>query len=116
MGQKRYPNTAARRKTVSGVGAANRLGSRTPLLPAFNTPVGTATTVTFDTPYIWNGELPLWTSDDNPVASVTPLTPTTAKVVFLGTPSGDVVVGFEDPSFRNMAGGYVPNCTYAFPA
>lgn len=116
--QKRYPNRAARRKAMAGIGAANRLGSRTPLVPSVGAPTSTSVTVTFTEPVSLTG-FPAVFDTSTPTITVnaaTRPTPTTVVLTFNAAPTGAVTWPFEDPAIRNMAGGYVQPGTYTFPS
>lgn len=116
--QRRYNKNPLRRK-IPGVGAQNR--------PTVRTPIGIVSavlsvnqiTVTFDTA-VFSPALPGWSappalgSDQRTVSAVTQVSP----VEFVLTMSGavlaasDLTIPFEDPGFRNTAGGYVRPPTF----
>lgn len=113
--QKRYPNTAARSKTIAGVGAANRIGTRTPLVPTFGAHVTSAITITFNQPVVLKG-LPNYSNGTITLTAATRPTPTTVVLTFNNTLAATVplTIPFEDPSIRNMSGGYVQSGAYTF--
>lgn len=118
MSQKRYPNTAARRKTIAGVGAANRIGSRTPITITDVADGSATTTVTFDQAIILKGT-PAWTDASTPTITVNSATqtgPNEITLVWNAAPTVAITIPFEDPSVRNSVGGYVRNSGFTFPA
>lgn len=116
MSQKRYPNTAARRKTIAGLGAANLRGCRTPIAIT-DVADGSATTlVTFDQAVILNG-IPGWTDSSTPTIKVNSATQPAANQVELiwnAAPTVKINLPFEDPSIRNNVGGYVRDSAWTF--
>lgn len=118
MSKKRYANTVARRKAAAGVGDANRIGSRTPIVPSLSAPGGSAVTVTFTEPVVLKG-YPAVFDTSTPTITVnaaTRPTPTTVVLTFNAAPTAAVTWPFEDPAIRNMVGGYVQPGGYTFPA
>ena len=115
MAKKRYANTAARRKTVAGVGAANRLGSRTPLVPTVTDNATTSVTITFNEQVVIH-DVPAYTggADSITCTAAEQTSPGEVVLTFNHTATG-LTVPFEDPAIRNMAGGYVQPGTYTFP-
>lgn len=116
--QKRYPNRAARRKAMAGIGAANRLGTRTPIIPTLSKASGADVTITFDGPVSLKG-LPAY--EDNAgtphVVTAAELTaPNVLELTLNGNASTTLTIPFEDPAVRNNAGGYVQPGTYTFPS
>jgi hypothetical protein len=114
--QKRYPNTVNRRKAAPSQNAANRIGTRTPLVPSVGTPAADVVTITFNQPVVLSGT-PAWFDTSTPsitVNSATRPTPTTVVLTFNTAPTAAISVPFEDPSIRNMIGGYVQSGTYTF--
>lgn len=118
MSKKRYANTAARRKPAAGVGDANRIGSRTPIIPSVGAPASTSVTITFTEPVILKG-FPAVFDTSTPTITVnnaTRPTPTTVVLTFNAAPTGAITWPFEDPAIRNQVGGYVQPGGYTFPA
>jgi len=114
--QKRYPNTKARSKTISGLGAANQTGRRTPIVITDIADGSATTLVTFDQAVILKGT-PAWTDLSTPSITVNSATQTAANQVTLiwnAAPTVAIAVPFEDPSIRNNVGGYVRNSTFTF--
>ena len=114
--QQKYPNTVNRRKAAGSQNAANRIGSRTPLVPTVGTPTGSAQTITFNQPVTLKG-IPAWFDTSSPtitVNSATRPTPNTVVLTFNAAPTVAISVPFEDPAIRNMIGGYVQSGTYTF--
>lgn len=112
--QKRYANTAARRKTTAGVGAANRLGSRTPLVPTVTHSTNSITLTFADqvslkgTPNYSNGSVTV-----NAAVRTFPNT-VVLQLSANGITSVPLSIPFEDPAIRNQAGGYVQPGAYTF--
>lgn len=116
MSQKRYANTAARRKTISGVGAANERGRRTPIIPTTFEDGSATVLVTFDQAVTLKG-FPRVTDLSSPSITVNAATqpaPNQVELVFNAAPTVAVAWPFEDPSIRNNVGGYVQSGTYTF--
>jgi len=117
MSKKRYANTAARRKTIAGVGAANERGRRTPIIPEITGDASTSLTITFDQSVILKG-FPHVTDESTPSITVngaTQTAPNEVVLTFNAAPSAAIAWPFEDPSIRNNVGGYVQPGTYNFP-
>jgi len=117
MSKKRYANTAARRKAISGVGAANERGRRTPIVPEFSAPTGNNVTVTLDQAVSLKG-FPAITDASTPsitVNAAVQTAPNEIVLTFNAAPTGAILVPFEDPAIRNNVGGYVQPGTYLFP-
>lgn len=117
MSQKRYKNSAARRKNLPGPGGGNRTGTRTPIaIDSFDD--GSATTaVTFDQAVILDG-IPHWTDLSTPSITVTAASLTAPNVVELiwnAAPTVAVSIPFEDTGIRNSVGGYVRDSVFTFP-
>lgn len=116
MTQKRYPNSAARRKTIAGLGAANMRGCRTPITVT-DVADGSATTlVTFDQAVSLTG-IPGWTDASTPtikVNSATQTAPDEVEMIWNAAPTVKINIPFEDPSIRNNVGGYVRNSDFTF--
>lgn len=112
---RRYNKNPSRRK-VAGVGGETYRGRRTPIVPVTVGPHSTS-----DVPIVFNGPCFL-------VAGYTPglhvgsfactgatqTSPTIITFHFggLGPWTGDVTIPFEDPSVRNLAGGYMQPGVY----
>lgn len=116
MAQKRYANTAARRKTISGVGAAAERGRRTPIIPTISDVSTTLATVTFDQavtlkgfPRVFDTSTPSIT-----VNAAVQTAPNEVVLTFNAAPSAAMSFPFEDPAIRNNVGGYVQPGTYPF--
>lgn len=106
---RRYNKTPSRRK-VQGVGAQTLRGRRTPIKPTFGIPSTTHVQVTFDQPVIYTGILPGWVGPTGQtVVSLVIDDPLNVTLAFSSAVAGgtDVTIPFEDPAFRNNAGGYV---------
>lgn len=117
MSKKRYANTAARRKTIAGVGAANERGRRTPIIPTISDVTTTFATITLDQPVSLKG-FPKVTDASTPSITVNAaelIAPNQVKLTFNAAPSADLAWPFEDPAIRNQVGGYVQPGTYPFP-
>lgn len=114
--QKRYPNTAARRKTISGIGAANRLARRIELVADDFSASGASVTFNFPMPIVVKG-VPLISNGSITVNSARALSPTSALVVFNSAvvESIGLTVPFEDPAIRNNTGGYMRAGALTFP-
>jgi hypothetical protein len=113
---RRYGGQALRRSANIGPGGANRIGTRTPLVPSIGTPASTSQTITFTQPVVLKG-VPAWYDTSTPtitVDSATRPTPTTVVLVWNAAPTAALTVPFEDPSIRNMAGGYVASGNFTF--
>ncbi len=114
--QKKYPNTVNRRKATGSQNAANRIGTRTPLVPEITDTDTTSMTITFTQPVILKGT-PQWVDTSTPtitVNSATRPTPLTVVLTWNAAPTASITVPFEDPSIRNMIGGYVQSGAYTF--
>ena len=114
--QKKYPNTVNRRKAAPSQNAANRIGTRTPLIPSVGTPASTSQTITFTQPVVLKG-VPGWFDASTPTITVNSATrpdPLTVVLVWNAAPTAKLTVPFEDPSIRNMIGGYVQSGDYTF--
>lgn len=105
---RRYNKTPSRRR-VQGVGAETVRPVRTPIVPTFGATALNHSDVQFGQPVTWNGELPPWPNDGPGVVSAcVQLTPSSFRITWDAAGAGDIVtIPFEDPTFRNMAGGYV---------
>lgn len=118
MSKRRYKNSAARRKTIAGVGAANQRGRRTPIIPEVTGDSSTSVTVGFDQAVILTG-FPAAFDTSTPTITVNAAVQTAPNEVVLtfnAAPSAAISFPFEDPAIRNNVGGYVQPGTYAFPA
>jgi hypothetical protein len=116
--QRRYPNTVNRRKAASGLGAANRIGTRTPLVPTIDSNSGATVTLSFDQNIVLHGT-PGYFDTSTPsitVNSATVTAPGVVELIFNGAVTGGFSIPFEDPSIRNMIGGYVQSGDYTFPS
>lgn len=109
---RRYNKNPARRK-VPGVGAENRIGTRS-FIVLVTADAGLASPdvlMTFDHAVFYTGILPGWTvvAGGQTVIAAEQQSPTTVLFTF----SADVAaaallsIPFEDPSIRDSAGGYV---------
>jgi hypothetical protein len=113
---KRYANTVNRRKPQAGLGAANRIGSRTPIIPTPGTPASTSQTITFNQPVSLKG-VPAVFDTSTPTVTVNSATQPAANqvvLVFNSAPTAAISWPFEDPAIRNRVGGYVPAGSYTF--
>lgn len=116
--KKRYNKGPIRRKVSSGLGAANQIGTRTPITMSLGKFSTNDTTVTFDQPVVING-LPAWfdtSSSTIVLTGLTPLTAETAKATFNAPATGAITVPFEDPAIRNNNGGYVQSGSVTVPS
>lgn len=116
MSQKRYANSAARRKAIAGVGAANRTGSRTPIAITDFADGSATTAVTFDQAVVLSGT-PAWrdlSSNSITVNSATQTAPNVVELIWNAAPTVAIAIPFEDPAVRNSVGGYVRNSTFTF--
>lgn len=113
--QKRYANTANRRKANSAVGAANRLTHRQELVPTLGAKSSGSITLTFPQPIVLKGT-PAYGSGSLTVNAATAPTPNTLALVFNGSlvASIPLTIPFEDPAVRNAQGGYVRPGAYTF--
>lgn len=113
--QKRYPNNANRRKATSAVGAANRLGTRSQLVPTLGAHTTSSITLTFTEPVSLKG-IPNYSNGTITVNAATRPTPTTVSLVFNNTLASTIplTIPFEDPAIRNQSGGYVQPGAYTF--
>lgn len=112
----RYTGAALRRTANIGPGGQNRIGTRTPLVPTLGAVAGSSITLTFNQPVILKG-LPAYFDTSSPTITVnaaTRPTPNTVVITFNAAPTAALTVPFEDPSIRNMAGGYVQSGGYTF--
>lgn len=93
---------------MPGVGAANRLGSRTPLVPTLGAHSTNSITLTFAEPVVLKG-IPNYSNGSITINAATRPTPNTVQLVGSGNfiSSIPLTIPFEDPAIRNMAGGYV---------
>jgi hypothetical protein len=117
MSQKRYKNSAARRKNNPGPGGANRVGTRTPIAITDFADGSASTAVTFDQAVNLAG-IPGWTDLSTPSITVTGATqsaPNVLDLVWNAAPTVAVSIPFEDPGIRNNVGGYVRDSTFTFP-
>jgi hypothetical protein len=117
MSQKRYANNAARRKATSGVGAANRLGSRTPVECEISAAGGTTVTLDTDVNVVLRG-FPLCVTDDGKTCTgAVSAGPSEISLTFDGSVAASTSLSFpfEDPAIRDMAGGYVGQAPITFP-
>ena len=115
-GTKRYNKNPQRRK-VPGVGAENKLASRTPIrISEFDAGVGSPQVdVVFDGPCFYTGILPGWTATGGlTVISAVQQAPDTIRFTWSANivATNIVTIPFEDPSIRNSAGGYVRDITF----
>jgi len=116
MSQKRYKNAASRRKTIAGVGAANRVGTRTPIAIDTFDDGSASTMVTFDQQVILDGT-PRWTDLSTPSITINSASQVAANQVMLiwnAAPTVAISIPFEDPAIRNSVGGYVRDSTFTF--
>jgi hypothetical protein len=116
MSQKRYANTAARRKATSGVGAANQRGRRTPIAITAAIDGSATVTVTFDQAVILDGT-PGWTDTSTPtitVNSATQSAPNEIVTIWNAAPTVAISIPFEDPAVRNNVGGYIRDSGFTF--
>lgn len=114
--QKRHANQAARRKAMSGIGAAAQLPIRTPINIIDFADGSATTTVTFDQAVSLKG-FPNWTDLSTPTITVTSAAqtaPDELELIWNAAPTVAIAIPFEDPSIRNMVGGYVPSGTFTF--
>ena len=113
--QKRYANTAARRKTISGLGAANRVGTRVPLVPTLGAHSTNSITLTFPDPVVLAG-IPNYSNGSITVNAAVRGTPNTVTLTGSGNwiSSIPLTIPFEDTAIRNSQGGYVQPGTYTF--
>lgn len=110
--KRRYKNQTMRRAVRTGPGTSNMKPPATPIVPVF-VHVGSTLTVTFPEPAVYSGILPNYTNNARTVTAVSITSPTTATITFNGTTAATAtVVPFQDPAFRNMAGGYVQPGSY----
>lgn len=116
--KRRYNKGPIRRKAASGLGAANMIGTRTPIqftLGKFST---NDVTVTFDQPVVING-IPAWFDTSSPtivVEGVEQLDASSANLTFNAPATGALTVPFEDPAIRNANGGYVQSGSVSVPS
>lgn len=116
--KKRYNKGPSRRKAASGLGAANQIGTRTPITMSLGKFSTNDVTVTFDQPVVINNT-PGWFDTSTPtivVTGITPLTAETAKVTFNAPATSAITVPFEDPAIRNNNGGYVQAGSVTVPS
>lgn len=108
--QKKHYNKTPQRRRISGVGAEARRVRRTPITFVWEVSTVNAL-VTFDQPVIYSGILPAWDPGvmGADIVSVSQSGPAAFTITFDATIAAatEMTVGFEDPSFRNHAGGYV---------
>ena len=109
--RKHYNKTPSRRK-VPGTGAQTIRVRRTPIeivSLTHNAIVTTHTAVVFDQPVIYTGILPGWTKGGTTVIGVIQIDAVTFTLTWSALiVATDVIdIPFEDPAFRNNAGGYV---------
>lgn len=118
---RRYNKNPARRK-VPGVGAENRIGTRTPVVIGSANPLtapNVIVEVQFDEPCFYTGILPAWTGPaGQTVVSVTVIDALNIRVTFSATltTADEITIPFEDPSVRNQSGGYVRNASVVLAA
>ena len=110
--QRKHYNKSPMRRKVPGVGAETYRGTRTPITFTWATDaLPTDAIVTFDQAVVAKGTLPAWSINSVGVTllSATMETATTARLHFSGSiaTASLITVPFEDPTFRNSAGGYV---------
>lgn len=115
--QRRHYNKSASRRKVQAVGGQNIRVRRTPIELVsieHNAIVTTHTLVTFDQVVYYTGELPGWTKGATTVSGVTQVSPTSFSLAWSALiVATDVIdIPFEDPAFRNAAGGYVHPATF----
>ena len=118
MSKKRYANTAARRKTISGVGAANERGRRTPIIAEITGDSSTSVTIQLDQNVSLKG-FPAVTDASTPSITCNgaiQTAPNEIVLTFNATPTVALAWPFEDPAIRNNVGGYVQPGTLTFPA
>lgn len=114
--QKRYANTVNRRKAAAGVGASNRIGSRTPIAITAVADGSATTAVTFDQAVILKG-VPGWTDASSPTITVTSAAltgPAEVTLIWNAAPTVAINIPFEDPGIRNSAGGYIRDSGFTF--
>lgn len=108
--RRRYNKTPQRRK-IPGVGAQTFRGSRTPIGVVSISEAMSVVTVTFDQPVQLGPVLPGWTATAGAATVVSVaqfgVAGNVFKVTFSEAPTGEIDIPFEDPGFRNSAGGYV---------
>jgi 3-hydroxy-3-methylglutaryl CoA synthase len=105
--RRRYNKTPSRRK-VPGTGAQTKLVSRTPIIASEANRSGNDFVVAFDCAVVSNG-IPQWTTGAGAVPiTVAENTPTNYTLHYAASiVAEDITIPFEDPAFRNAAGGYV---------
>lgn len=107
--KRRYNKGPTRRKAQTGLGAANQIGSRTPIEVTFGKFTTNDTTATFNQPVVI-AELPRWFDTSSPtivVEGIEQIDAMNAKVTFNAPATGEITIPFEDPGIRNNTGGYV---------
>lgn len=115
--RRRYNKTPQRRK-IPGVGAQTYRGTRVNCQitsAILESSPGNTVDITFNKPMVFTGILPGWTAGGGTVLSVAAASddPTTATVTFsdpLTTPA-NILIPFEDPSYRDNTGGYLQSGT-----
>lgn len=106
--KRRYKNLTMRRATRTGPGTMNFRPPATPIVPTTMVHSLSILTVTFPEPVIYSGTLPGWTNNGQTVTAVSMTSPTVWVVTFTApTAAGAVTIPFQDPAFRNNAGGYI---------
>jgi ABC-type Fe3+-hydroxamate transport system substrate-binding protein len=115
--QRRYKNRGPRRNTTYAPGGENRVARRTPITATITDVTGSVVTVDFNVPVVVAGNPGYTDSSGTPktVVSTAVNSPTQIALTFSGPPTGPMIIPFEDPAVRNMAGGYVLPGTLAFP-
>jgi len=108
---RRYNKNPSRRK-IAGVGGETFRGRRTQIAVVsitHNAIITTHTVVVFDQPVQYTGNLPLWTKGATTVIGVTQVDAVTWSFTWsaLIVATDEIVIPFEDPSFRNNNAGYV---------
>jgi hypothetical protein len=109
--RRRYNKTPSRRR-IPGTGAQTYRGTRTPINVINFAVLLAVETVTFDGPTQYSGILPGWVdANGETVSAVEVISPTVVKLTFTDEPTLPITIPFEDPAFRNAAGGYVRTVT-----
>lgn len=102
-------NLSPSRRTVGRGAALNEGPQASPVAITSVTHSSSTLLVVFATLFVWSGSIPEWTNNGAHCIGVTVTSGTTATLTMSGaTAAGATVVPFQDPSFRNNTGGYVP--------
>lgn len=110
--QRRHYNKSASRRKVQAVGGQFNRPRRTPIeitSATSNMITPNNVSVVFNQVVYYTGTLPGWTVLLKTVTAVIRISPTTFTLSFSGAiVATDLInIPFEDPAFRNAAGGYV---------